>query len=248
MAMSKLVMNLTGRIVARGSTIAMRSSSVLSRNILQTSKPSLVRAAYSTAARTQGDQELCNFLNDEIAAERKQRKTQALPNIPGFDVKIEEAEIYLTKKFNDETISVEVDVNHSVDSEENPAFQQGEAGASELGEMLSKPNFDVIIEKQGKKLFFNCTFNMPEEGQPQDQEDDTFSIVEFSMYEGAEMKDHVYSVSGDIMDGCLYDLLMNMLEERGVTNEFADQLVEFCTSHEHSLYIGLLEKLKKFVS
>lgn len=68
------------------------------------------------------------------------------------------------------------------------------------------------------------------------------------MYSGEEMEDCDYSVSGDIMDGQLYDLLMNLLEERGVTNEFAEQLVEFSTSYEHGLYIGLLEKLKGFVS
>jgi len=247
--MSKMVMSLAGRVVARSSIVAMRSCSTLSKNLLQTSKPSLVRAAYSTAARTK-DEELCSFLNDEIEAEKKQRKSHVLPKIPGFEITMEEAEIYLKRKFNDESITIELNVNHSVDSEENAAFEQGEKDTSELGEMLSKPNFDVIIEKQGKKLFFNCTFNLNEEGQAQTQEamDDSFSIVEFSMYEGEEMKDHVYSVSGDVMDGCLYDLLMNMLEERGVTSEFADKLVELCTSHEHALYINLLEKLKKFVS
>jgi len=246
-------LSLAGRAVAtKASTFAARASGALSRNLLQTAKPSLVRAAYSTAARTKGDQELCNFLNEEIDAEMKQRKTPNAPRIPGFEVKIDESEVSLTRKFNDETITVELNVNHSVDSEEeNPQFQQAQPNAAEVGEMLSKPNFDVIIERQGKKLFFNCTFNVNDEGQPpQGQEgfDDTFSIVEFAMYEGSEMKDQVYSVSGDIMDGCLYDLLMNLLEERGVTNEFADQLVEFTTHHEHALYINLLEKLKKFVS
>jgi complement component 1 Q subcomponent-binding protein len=46
----------------------------------------------------------------------------------------------------------------------------------------------------------------------------------------------------------LYDLLMNMLEERGVSNEFVEKLQEFCTSYEHSLYIKFLESLKKFAS
>jgi len=244
------VMSLAGRAVATraASTFAVRASTALSRNLLQTPKSSLVRAAYSTAARTKGDQELCTFLNDEIDAEKKQRKSPNLPSIPGFEVKVDESEVFLTRKFNDETITVELNVNHSVDSEEeNPQFQQAQPNAAEVGEMLSKPNFDVIIERQGKKLYFSCTFNMNEEGQ-QASQDDTFSIVEFAMYEGSEMKDQVYSVSGDIMDGCLYDLLMNLLEERGVTNEFADQLVEFTTHHEHALYISLLEKLKKFVS
>lgn len=78
--------------------------------------------------------------------------------------------------------------------------------------------------------------------------EDLFQIVEFSMHTGTELQDGDYSVSGDIMDAHLYDLLMNLLEERGVTNDFAEQLIDFSTAHEHGLYISLLEKLRDFVS
>ena len=46
----------------------------------------------------------------------------------------------------------------------------------------------------------------------------------------------------------LYDLLMNMLEERGVSNDFAAKLSDFCTEYEHKCYIALLEGLRGFVS
>lgn len=45
----------------------------------------------------------------------------------------------------------------------------------------------------------------------------------------------------------LYDHLMNYLEERGVSEEFADKLSGVCSDYEHSLYVGLLEKLQAFV-
>jgi complement component 1 Q subcomponent-binding protein len=41
---------------------------------------------------------------------------------------------------------------------------------------------------------------------------------------------------------------MNLLEEKGVSNEFADKLSDFSTLYEHKLYVGLLEKLQKFAS
>jgi len=47
---------------------------------------------------------------------------------------------------------------------------------------------------------------------------------------------------------CLYDLLMNLLEERGISNEFVEKLSDFSTAYEHSMYIALLENTKKFVS
>jgi len=40
---------------------------------------------------------------------------------------------------------------------------------------------------------------------------------------------------------------MNMLEERGVTNEFVDKLSAYATNYEHSLYVQLLSKLQNFV-
>lgn len=46
----------------------------------------------------------------------------------------------------------------------------------------------------------------------------------------------------------LYDLLMNLLEEKGVSNEFAEKLSDLSTAYEHSSYIGLLEGLSKFTT
>ncbi len=39
---------------------------------------------------------------------------------------------------------------------------------------------------------------------------------------------------------------MNVLEERGIGEEFANQLAEFSTFYEHKQYVDLLEKLKNF--
>jgi len=57
----------------------------------------------------------------------------------------------------------------------------------------------------------------------------------------------VYSVAGDILDGYLYDLLMNMLEERGITNEFVERLSDFATDYEHRMYLNLLTQMQTFL-
>jgi Mitochondrial glycoprotein. len=57
-----------------------------------------------------------------------------------------------------------------------------------------------------------------------------------------------YSFNKHLSFQCLYDLLMNLLEERGISNEFVEKLSDFSTAYEHSLYIALLENTKKFVS
>lgn len=44
----------------------------------------------------------------------------------------------------------------------------------------------------------------------------------------------------------LYDLMMDMLDERGINEEFANQLIEFSTAYEHSKYLAFLKDLKSF--
>jgi len=72
-----------------------------------------------------------------------------------------------------------------------------------------------------------------------------FQIDEFAIHEG-EWNENVYSADCSVLDGNLYDILLNVLEERGIGEEFANQMMEFSTAHEHKQYIGLLEKLKDF--
>lgn len=75
--------------------------------------------------------------------------------------------------------------------------------------------------------------------------DDIFGIDEITMFTG-ESTEKDYAVAGDVLDGYLYDLLMNLLEEKGISNEFVDKLSNFSSVYEHSAYIGLLEGLSKF--
>lgn len=113
----------------------------------------------------------------------------------------------------------------------------------ELGEMKSKPTFEIEIIKDNKILSFTCSFL---QGEPQEGEySDIFGIDEITIYEG-EWNDKKYAVAGDVLDGYLYDLLMNYLEEKGVSNEFAEKLSDFSTLYEHQSYISLLEGLSKF--
>lgn len=94
---------------------------------------------------------------------------------------------------------------------------------------------------------------------------DIFKLDEISIYEG-EWNENVYAVSGEVVDSVscvlnsfaydtnknvfqyLYDLLLNYLEEKGISNEFVEKLSDYATAYEHSAYISLLEGLSKFAS
>ena len=115
--------------------------------------------------------------------------------------------------------------------------------------MLSQPEFEVdLIKPGGKTLSFTCNYLNPQENPEGGEEgmDDLFEISEVTMFEGDNHSDACYAVAGDILDGYLYDLFMNMLAERGVDADFADELSEWCSSHEHGQYINMLSELEKW--
>jgi len=205
-------------------------------------------ASYATKA-SEGDAELVNFLAEEIAAEKKNQKSGALPTtFDGFSVEFNQSEINLMKKHNNEQITINLSVNHTVDSDYS---EEGEGKAPSEGSpdtMRSRPNFDIDIKRGSKILTFSCSYieEPSTSDTPQEEYQDTFAIDELSIFEG-EFNDQVYAVAGDILDGYLYDLLMNMLEERGITNEFVERLSDYATDYEHRMYLNLLTQMQTFL-
>lgn len=194
---------------------------------------------------TKAEKELVEFLTEEILAERKAHKGKNIVNtLDGYNVTYNGAEVELSKQGDKEKVVINFNVNHTVDADEQPEVDPN-ADKVDMLEMRSKPQFEVDIVKGGTTLSFTCSFL---EGEPQEGEyNDVFGIDELTIYEG-EWNDKVYAVAGDVLDGYLYDLLMNILEEKGVTNEFAEKLSDLATAYEHGSYIGLLEKLSKFTT
>jgi len=192
---------------------------------------------------TQGDSELSKFLVEEIQTEKKNQR--ALPKLDGWKVKTDGSEVTLTKDLaGGEQVMITLNVNHTVDS------AQPDDGTEEAPEMLSKPNFEVdLIKSGGKTLSFSCSYVYPEanpEGGQEEGMDDLFAIDEVTMFEGDNHSDSCYAVAGEILDGYMYDLLMTMLEERGVDNGFVERLSEWCSSYEHNNYVSLLENIEKW--
>lgn len=208
----------------------------------------LCRCGCSGLLHTKGESDLVQFLKQEIVAEQKAQKLKSLPaSLEGFTLETDGAEMTLTKKNKvgdkiAETIIVNFNVSHTVDTEESDEIQQD---GSYTGEMKSKPSFEVDIVKENSTLRFGCSFT-DFKGEEADSLDN-FQIDEVTYFEG-EWDEKVYAVSGDVLDAYLYDLFIQVLEEKGVSNEFVDKLSELATSHEHSQYIRFLEKLNKFVS
>jgi len=221
---------------------AQLAASNLTRQSSMASSQSARHFSVTSKAASQSESDLAGFLKEEIAAEKANAKKLVLPG-QGFTVKQEGAELTFTKAgAGGEKVVISMNVNHTVDSAEP------DDGTQEAPEMKSKPNFEIdIVKSSGKTLSFSCSYINPdaEEGG-QEAGEDVFAIDEVTMFEGEDWNEKKYAVAGDILDGHLYDLFMTMLEERGVTSEFVDQMSDYCSAYEHSLYINLLEELSKF--
>lgn len=192
-----------------------------------------------------GERELVEFLAEEIGAEKKAQKSKTIPaEVDGFKVKLNGADVELTKALENEKVVITFNVNHTVDTEAEAEIDPN-ADKPDFGEMKSKPTFEVDIVRGNTTLGFTCSFF---QGEAEEGEyNDVFSIDEITLYEG-EWNEKVYAVAGDVLDGYLYDLLMNFLEEKGVSNEFVEKLSGFSTTYEHAAYISLLEGLSKFTA
>lgn len=62
---------------------------------------------------------------------------------------------------------ISFNVNHTVDAENEPEIEEDTEGKAELGEMKSKPNFEVDVVRGDKTLSFTCSFlqGAPAEGE-----------------------------------------------------------------------------------
>nr|CAG4648797.1 EOG090X0APE [Polyphemus pediculus] len=186
-------------------------------------------------SQSSGEKELVNFLVEEIEEEKKLKKT--IPtSIDGFEVKSNGAKLILTKKTGDETIKIELNINLSVDADAPTQDDTPDI-------LNSKPPFEVNVIKGNQTVMIGCSFVMEEVTA---ESPDFYYIEDLTVFEGTHT-DEVYTVSADILDGVMYDLLMNYLEEKGVTNAFAEKLCELATNYEQGQYITMLEKLKSFI-
>merc|ERR1712062_394484 len=175
-----------------------------------------------------------------------------MPKIPGFEIVTEGGDITLTKKSNTEKVVIRLSVNGAVDSiaPETPES----AKQDEPPQTVCRPPFEVEITKgSGEVLALQCMFPSAEEpfedaqqhAADADKIEDQFEIQEVAFHSG-EWKDSTFAVSAATMDAELFDLLMDMLDERGVNDEFINNLVDYCTAYENKQYINFLKGLKAF--
>lgn len=179
-------------------------------------------------------------------------------HFPGFTVEATDADVKLTKQCGDATVTVRFTVSSSLNewpcdddqssvNQQNSAQQDMQEPASQL---VCMPDFQVQINKANNTLEMSCYFEEPEAdeetGQPYGGEP-AFAIDELVLYQG-EPKETEYAVSAEYFQDDLQDALMQYLAEHGIDEEFGRNLIAYATSYEKKQYIGLMQRLKSFVT
>merc|ERR1712136_437287 len=95
-------------------------------------------------------------------------------------------------------------------------------------EVLCYPAFEVVCERPGKKsIFVACQMENPALSHEDDESP--------------------YILNMDVMEDEFYDGILGFLEERGITDEFIENLCHVATDIENNKYRDLLLGLKDFV-
>uniref|UniRef100_A0A915D3D2 Uncharacterized protein n=1 Tax=Ditylenchus dipsaci TaxID=166011 RepID=A0A915D3D2_9BILA len=211
---------------------------------------SLVRTFTNSTPRFSANaQELVSVLEEQIEAEKELSNVGATPpEIPGFQISTKGAEVRLTKSHGaDEKITVVFNVNHSVNYEGEA--EEYEPTEEDEGMTMSLPQFSVQVVKGDKQLCFEMDLAEMEDGQYCGMVEEFYIAPLSKDGQNAEIDMSVYSSTGKFIDPSLNKLLFeSYLQERGITDEFCNHLVNFSTYYEHSQYVNLLDNIKSFIS
>merc|ERR1739848_363766 len=191
-----------------------------------------------TRAASKSDSELLNYLDDQLEHE----KARNVGNIEKWsNLTVEGAIGSMSRSHGTETVTVRFNLNGAM-----PTLDEQDKMEADGEEPLCLPDFEVIVEKPGqKKIWVNCVFDEgPEEGA-NDDESDAFEIISLTI--ANDSTDFPYVMNMDAMDPTFYDQIFNFLEERGVTEQFVDDLATSATDAENNLYRQALEDLRSFL-
>lgn len=221
---------------------------------------------------------LANEIEMECAAWQDREHGKPAPSVPGFDYSLDGSVITLYRQVSDpvkEKITVKFNVSGSVvDPEEET--EESISTQSEGTNFCARPEFTVDIERGGRTLSFLCSFVSPADMSRADEDEyelegtksgrdrsvargvdcseesrEDFQINEFAIYDSAlteAEQNKVYAADCSVVDTELYDHLLEFLEERGIDDKFAVEIVRLATLHEHNCYIKLLRNVKDFVA
>ncbi|XP_051857872.1 conserved regulator of innate immunity protein 3-like [Drosophila albomicans] len=199
--------------------------------------------------------DLLELITAEIIEERRMQVPLKPPyKIDDFVGHFSGSKVELVKQSPDERINVFFNVsksvpNRNVDNEASggDGDVDNDGGVDCSTTVRSVPKFEVLIKRNNLMLSVFCVFKSTalEDIEPEQLQNDLFEIQDLSLYTNG-WNDSCFTVDASLIDDDLQAMLVEMLEEKGITQEFARKLSDLATAREHALYIEFLENLSKF--
>jgi len=188
---------------------------------------------------------LLEFVTAEIVEERRVQVIVEPPHmVDDFIAQFSGSKVELIRESPEERINIFFNVSKSVPCRGDET--------SDLSSVRSVPKFEVLIKRNDLMLSIFCVFKPSAfedtELESTDQsleENDVFEIQDLSLYNNG-WNDSCFTIDASLIDEDLKDMILETLEEKGITQEFARKLSDFATAREHALYIEFLENLSKF--
>jgi hypothetical protein len=128
--------------------------------------------------------------------------------------------------------------------------ESGEEGQTEDEEPFFVPAFTVsITNTTGSQLQVECSYDEHGRYDGQGNEWDNLTIDTVSVISAeVQSADTVYTVSADNLSTDLHENLLGYLQERGIDQRFAVEVVRFYQVHEHRCYLEhSLKALRNFL-
>ncbi|XP_034485983.1 complement component 1 Q subcomponent-binding protein, mitochondrial-like [Drosophila innubila] len=177
-------------------------------------------ASQSPEGLTPLQRNLLELVTAEIVEERRvQLQLQPPYMVDGFTGHFSGSKVELVRESPGERINIFFNVSKSVPRRSDEASD------------LSPPSAFEDMESDSMAQPF--------------QENDVFEIQDLSLYNQG-WNDSCFTVDASLIDDDLQDMILETLEEKGITQEFGRKLSDFATAREHALYIEFLENLSKF--
>merc|ERR1712212_988147 len=191
---------------------------------------------------TDSDRELTSFLQEEIEAEKEQ--IVQIPKIGKYKMSKKGTLVTLRQKMDDEIVEISFDINKNL----NVPIEMEEGAEDEgLPPIVSYPEFAVVITKSsGQTLRLNCNSAPVDHQEEEEEMPELLRIESAQSYHIDTDVSTVYEAEAESMDATMYDILLSVLRDRGVDDDFTQDLVDFSSAVEGQYYLEHLERLSKF--
>jgi len=227
---------------------------------------------FHRSVHTSGDDELVEFLQEEIRVEEDHLPTMP-NNIQGYDMHMEGTVVRLTRQVKGENVLIKFDINNNINAPipldmDDDADVDAEEGEGEQN-LISYPELSVSITKpSGSTLILTCTTHPMEDfdddddteefgehhhmdAEEDEEVDDLLKITQVQVCESKGVMDEdvlntTYVAKAEDIDGELYGMLLNALLSRGIDGSLMYELIELSTAVESRHHLAFLKLLNQF--